>query len=183
MTNKKGADKEGERSRTHTWTLPTAFAEGTEPPIDVLHRMIAGEVPPPPISETMGFYLAEVEDGRAIFTSRPEEFHYNPFGSVHGGYYAAILDSALGIAILSTLPAGAGFTTLEFKVNLVRPMYADTGDVRAIGQVIHRGSRQATAEARLEGVDGKLYAHANTTCMIFESWGQRDPRNGGPQSA
>jgi uncharacterized protein (TIGR00369 family) len=172
------SDDGGERSRTHTWTLPRAFAEGGEPGIALLRRMIAGEIPHPPISHTLGFFLAEVAEGEAVFTSRPEEFHYNPFGSVHGGYYAAILDSALGCAIMSELPPGAGFTTLEFKVNLVRPMYADTGDVRAVGHVVHRGSRLATAEARLEGVDGKLYAHANTTCMVFESWGQRDPRNG-----
>lgn len=159
-----------EFSRTYSRTLPTAVPAGDAKPLDGLRQMIAGEVPPPPIVETLGFQLAEVEEGRAVFTSRPETFHYNPFGTAHGGYAAAILDSALGVAILSTLPAGAGFTTLEFKVNLVRPITDDTGDVPAIGTIIHRGRRQATAEARLEGLDGKLYAHANTTCMVFGSW-------------
>jgi uncharacterized protein (TIGR00369 family) len=132
-----------------------------------LRGIIAGTQPNPPISETLGFHLAEADPGRAVFTCVPEFRHYNPIGSVHGGLAATLLDSALGCAIFTTLKRGDGWTTLELKLNFVRAMTKDTGLVRAEGRVIHRGRTVATSEGDLKDASGKLYAHATTTCMIF----------------
>ena len=132
-----------------------------------LQAMIAGEQPNPPMSETVGFHLIEVERGRAVFEGLPEFRHYNPIGSVHGGFAATLLDSALGCAIFSTVAKGEGWTTLELKFNLVRPMTKDTGPVRAEGRVVHRGRTVATSEGDIKDKSGKIYAHATTTCMIF----------------
>lgn len=135
--------------------------------VDFLKAMIAGEFPQPPMCELLGFRLVEVNKGRAAFEGYPQFEHYNPFGAVHGGLAATMLDSALGCAVHSTLPAGDGFTTLELKVNLVRAIKKDTGLLRAEGRILHRGRTVATAEADLKDSAGKLYAHASTTCMIF----------------
>ena len=132
-----------------------------------LQAMIAGEQPNPPMSETVGFHLIEVERGRAVFEGLPEFRHYNPIGSVHGGFAATLLDSALGCAIFSTVAKGEGWTTLELKFNLVRPLTKDTGPVRAEGRVVHRGRTVATSEGDIKDKAGKIYAHATTTCMIF----------------
>jgi uncharacterized protein (TIGR00369 family) len=135
--------------------------------IGFLKAMIAGEIPQPPMCELLGFRLVEAENGRAVFEGHPDSHHYNPFGVVHGGLAATMLDSALGCAVHSTLPAGDGFTTLELKVNLVRAITKDTGLLRAEGRVLHRGRTVATGDADLKDAAGKLYAHASTTCMIF----------------
>jgi uncharacterized protein (TIGR00369 family) len=132
-----------------------------------LKAIIDGTLPQPPIAELIGFHLAEAENGRAVFEGLPEFRHYNPIGSVHGGIAATLLDSALGCAIFSTLHKGDTWTTLELKLNFVRPMTKDTGPVRAEGRVIHRGRTVATSEGDLKDRAGKLYAHATTTCMIF----------------
>ncbi len=132
-----------------------------------LRAMIAGSVPQPPMCELLGFRLIDVDNGRAAFEGSPGFQHYNPFGVVHGGLAATMLDSALGCAVHSTLPAGDGFTTLELKVNLVRAISKDTGLLRAEARVLHRGRTVATADADLKDSAGKLYAHASTTCMIF----------------
>jgi len=132
-----------------------------------LQAIIDGILPQPPIAELIGFHLAEAENGRAVFEGLPEFRHYNPIGSVHGGIAATLLDSALGCAIFSTLHKGDTWTTLELKLNFVRPMTKDTGPVRAEGRVIHRGRTVATSEGDLKDRAGKLYAHATTTCMIF----------------
>ena len=132
-----------------------------------LQAIIDGTLPQPPIAELIGFHLAEAENGRAVFEGLPEFRHYNPIGSVHGGIAATLLDSALGCAIFSTLHKGDTWTTLELKLNFVRPMTKDTGPVRAEGRVIHRGRTVATSEGDLKDAAGKLYAHATTTCMIF----------------
>jgi uncharacterized protein (TIGR00369 family) len=132
-----------------------------------LQAIIAGTVPNPPISGLLNFHLVEVENGRAVFEGIPEFRHYNPIGSVHGGIAATLLDSALGCAIFSTLHKGDTWTTLELKLNFVRPMTKDTGPVRAQGHIIHRGRTVATSEGDLKDGAGKLYAHATTTCMIF----------------
>jgi uncharacterized protein (TIGR00369 family) len=132
-----------------------------------LRGIIAGTHPHPPISETLGFHLTEVDSGRAVFTCVPDFHHYNPIGSVHGGLAATLLDSALGCAIFSTLKQGDTWTTLELKLNFVRAMSKDTGVVRAEGRIIHRGRMVATSEGDLRDAAGKLYAHATTTCMIF----------------
>jgi uncharacterized protein (TIGR00369 family) len=132
-----------------------------------LKAIIAGTVPNPPISELLNFHLTEVEHGRAAFEGVPEFRHYNPIGTVHGGFAATLLDSALGCAVFSTVVKGETWTTLELKFNLVRPLSEDTGPVRAEGRIIHRGRTVATAEGDLKDRAGKLYAHASTTCMIF----------------
>ena len=135
--------------------------------IALLRAMQAGELPAPPIMTLLDFALVEVEEGRAVFAGTPGERHYNPLGSVHGGYAATLLDSCMGCAVHSTLPAGTGYTTLEFKVNLVRPLTAETGEVRAEGRTLHVGKRSATAEGRLVDGAGRLLAHGTTTCLVF----------------
>ncbi|HEX5210935.1 MAG TPA: PaaI family thioesterase [Pseudolabrys sp.] len=136
-----------------------------------LIAMIAGRVPNPPISETLGFHLTEVEYGRAVFEGVPEFRHYNPIGTVHGGFAMTLLDSSLGCAVFSTLAKGDTWTTLELKVNMVRPLTKDTGLVRAEGRIIHRGRTIATSEGDIKDTAGKLYAHASTTTMIFPAKG------------
>ena len=132
-----------------------------------LKAIIDVTVANPPISELLDFHRTEVEQGRAVFEGLPEFYHYNPIGTVHGGFAATLLDSALGCAIISTIGKGDGWTTLELKFNLVRPLTKDTGPVRAEGRVVHRGRTVATSEGDLKDRAGKLYAHATTTCMIF----------------
>ena len=135
--------------------------------LQVMQKMLAGELPYPHIADTLDFAIVEVSVGRAVFQGAPQLKHYNPLGSVHGGWYATLLDSALGCAVHTTVPAGYGYTTAELGVNIVRAASAKTGPLRAIGQVIHSGRQLATAEARIVGPDGKLYAHATTTCLVF----------------
>jgi len=135
--------------------------------LDFLKAIIAGTLPQPPISETLGFHLIEAEEGRAAFEGLPEYRYYNPIGTVHGGYAATLLDSALGCAIFTTLKKGDAWTTLELKLNFVRPLTEDSGPVRAEARILHRGRTVATAEGDLKDRTGKLYAHATTTCMIF----------------
>ncbi len=135
--------------------------------LQVMQKMLAGELPYPHIADTLDFALVEVAAGRAVFQGAPQLKHYNPLGTVHGGWYATLLDSALGCAVHTTVPAGYGYTTAELGVNIVRAASAKTGPLRAIGQVIHSGRQLATAEARIVGPDGKLYAHATTTCLVF----------------
>jgi uncharacterized protein (TIGR00369 family) len=139
--------------------------------ITFLRGLISGEFPAPPITQTLGFTLSEVEPGRAVFSGEPQERHYNPIGTVHGGFAMTLLDSALACAIHSTLAKGETYTTLEIKVNLVRPLTKDTGLVRAEGRVLHRGRTLGTSEGDIKDTDGKLYAHATTTCMIFPAKG------------
>lgn len=133
-----------------------------------MQAMLEGLAPPPPISETLDFLLISVADGEAIFQGRPQFKHYNPLGSVHGGWFATLLDSALGCSVHTTLPVGRAYTTLEFKVNLVRALTDKVPLVRAVGRVVHRGRQVTTSEAQLVGHDGKLYAHASTTCLLFD---------------
>jgi uncharacterized protein (TIGR00369 family) len=136
--------------------------------LGILQAMLRGEIPYPHIAETLDFALIEVEAGRAVFQGTPQLKHYNPMGMVHGGWYATLLDSALGCAVQSTLPAGRSYTTVELGINLVRAASQETGPLRAIASTIHTGRQLATAEARLLGSDGKIYAHATTTCLVFE---------------
>jgi uncharacterized protein (TIGR00369 family) len=135
--------------------------------LDALRAMMAGELPPPPIAQTLGFDLIEVERGRATFTAEPAEFHYNPIGVVHGGLALTLLDSAMGCAVQSLLDAGVAYTTLEVKANFVRPLTTDTGLVRCTGTVVHAGRTVATAEGRIEDADGRLYAHGTSTLLII----------------
>lgn len=139
--------------------------------LDFLKAIIAGTLPQAPLCEVLGFHLIEADDGRAVFEGTPEFRHYNPIGTVHGGFAASLLDSALGCAIFSTVRKGDTWTTLEMKFNLVRPLTEDTGPVRAEGRIVHRGRTVATSEGDLKDRMGKLYAHATTTCMIFPAKG------------
>ena len=157
------------RTRTIEWDDPMIGARrGMEMSgIEYMRAIAGGEIPRPPIAWSLDFTLAEVEEGRAVFTLTPSEFHYNPIGVVHGGVAATLLDSAMGCAVHSLLPAGTGYTTLELKVNLLRAMTRDTGPVRAEATVLHAGSRTALAEAKLVDERGRLLAHATSTCLIL----------------
>jgi uncharacterized protein (TIGR00369 family) len=135
--------------------------------MDFLQRIWDGELPSVPIGETMDFIPVEGEPGRIVFQGTPGKQHYNPLGSVHGGYFCTLLDSAVGCAVHSVLPQGVGYTTLELKVNLIRALTTKTGPVRAEGKVIQVGNRVGIAEGRIVDVDGKIYAHATTTCLVF----------------
>jgi uncharacterized protein (TIGR00369 family) len=135
--------------------------------LSFLRALIDGNLPAPPIAKTLGFRLVAVEQGYALFEGQPRFEYYNPLGTVHGGYAATLLDSALGCAIHTTMAKGEGYTTLELKINLVRPITSEVGLLSAEGRVIHRGRSVATSEAQLKDRAGKLYAHATTTCMIF----------------
>jgi uncharacterized protein (TIGR00369 family) len=134
---------------------------------EFLARIQNGELPSAPIAHTLDFVLVESEPGRAVFQGTPGKQHYNPIGSVHGGYFCTLLDSAVGCAVQTMLPKGTGYTTLELKVNLIRALTDKSGPVRAEGKVLQVGNRVGIAEGRLYDVDGKLYAHATTTCLVF----------------
>jgi len=135
--------------------------------MDFLQRILDGELPSPPIGATLDFVPIEGEPGRIVFQGTPGRQHYNPLGSVHGGYFCTLLDSAVGCAVHSMLPQGMGYTTLELKVNLIRALTGQSGPVRAEGKVIQVGKSVGIAEGRIFDADGKLYAHATTTCLIF----------------
>jgi uncharacterized protein (TIGR00369 family) len=136
--------------------------------LDLLQAMLRGELPYAPIARTLDFQLVEVEAGRAVFQGAPGPAHLNPLGTLHGGWYATLLDSALGCAVHTMMPPGRGYTTAELHVNLVKGIGPKVQRVRAEGRVLHCGRQLATAEARLVGPDGTLYAHATTTCLVFE---------------
>jgi len=135
--------------------------------LDFVQRIADGRFPAPPIAELLGFEPKEVEKGRAVFVSTPDSRLYNPIGSVHGGYAATLLDSCMACAVHSMLKAGQGYTTIELKVNFVRPLSADIGEIRAEGKAIHVGTQIASAEGRLIDARGRLLAHATTTCLVF----------------
>jgi len=134
----------------------------------LFQAMLRGELPVAHIARTLDFLLIGAERGKAVFQGTPREAHLNPMGTVHGGWFATLLDSALGCAVHSALPQGKAYTTLELKVNMIRALTPRVQRVRAEGQVIHVGGQTATADARLVGPDGKLYAHASTTCLVFD---------------
>ncbi|MDX3072706.1 PaaI family thioesterase [Streptomyces sp. NPDC088354] len=157
------------RSRTFEWKDPSvsAAAVGQRSGLDFLHDIVAGRLPAPPIAATLGFTLEQVEFGGAVFTMEPGEEHYNPIGSVHGGVYATLLDSAAGCAVQSVLPAGMGYTSLDLSLKFLRPMNVDTGKVRAVGSVLNQGRRTALAQAELFDAQDRLLAHATSSCMLF----------------
>ncbi|HWE19778.1 MAG TPA: PaaI family thioesterase [Hyphomicrobiaceae bacterium] len=136
--------------------------------LDFLQRLVEGTVPPPPVAATLGFRLAEVAPGYALFTMTPEFRHYNPIGSVHGGVACTLLDSCMSCAVQTHLARGQGYTTLELKVNLVRPITDATGPIRAEGRTLHVGRRSGTAEGKILDAKGTLLAHGTATCLIFE---------------
>jgi len=159
-----------DRTRLITWEDPTISvnAAQTMSGFDILKAIAAGSLPPPPIAILMNMDLAEVEEGRVIFTVDPAEYHYNPVGAVHGGLAATLVDSAMTCAIYSVAPIGMNYTTIELHVNYIRPITVDTGHIRCIGEVIHLGRRVATAEAKILDTSDKLYAHATTTCLAVQ---------------
>src|SRR5437764_10877664 len=157
------------RTRVITWEDPTAAVQKgkTISGIEYLKALQTGELPPPPIAVLMDMWITEVSEGRVVFAAEPAEYHYNPLGTVHGGFTATLLDSALGCVVQSMLPAGTGYTTVELKVNYLRPITTKTGMVYCEGKIIYVGGRIATAEGRLTDAEGKLYAHGKTTCLIL----------------
>jgi len=130
--------------------------------------MLRGDIPYAAIAKTLDFTVIEISEGRAVFQGTPGPAHLNPLGTIHGGWYATLLDSALGCAVHTMMPVGRGYTTAELGVNLVRAIGPKVTRVRAEGKVIHCGRQLATAEGRIVGPDGTLYAHATTTCLVFE---------------
>ncbi|MCX6463416.1 MAG: PaaI family thioesterase [Pseudonocardiales bacterium] len=157
------------RERTHAWGDPraTAAAARESDGLTFLRRMAAGEFPAAPIAGTLGFTILEAEHGRVVFGLEPDEFHFNPIGSVHGGVFATLLDSAAGCAVHSTLPAGTAYTSLDLSVKFLRGLGVDSGPVRCEGLVVHLGGRTALAEARLTDGAGRLCAHATSSCLLF----------------
>jgi uncharacterized protein (TIGR00369 family) len=158
-----------DRTRTISWTDPVENASRLAglTGLEAMQAIVDGTIPAPPIALTLGFRVVEVEEGRAVFRCQPAEFHYNPIGAVHGGLAATLLDSAMGCAVQTTLPAGVAYTTAELSTNFVRPIGRDAGTLRAEGTVLYRGRRQATAEGKLIAEDtGKLVAHGTTTCLV-----------------
>jgi uncharacterized protein (TIGR00369 family) len=156
--------------RTYEYVPPfTNFADVAHlDGLELIKRLLAGELPAPPITATLGFSLVEVERGRAVFEGTTAEWQYNPLGTVHGGWSATLLDSALGCAVHSTLAPGETYTTLDLQVRFLRPVLATSGRVRGEATVVHRGKRIATAEARLVGEDGALFATATASCIVLD---------------
>ncbi|HEY8466861.1 MAG TPA: PaaI family thioesterase [Solirubrobacterales bacterium] len=164
---------EATRTRTLTWQDPLASAAQAagKSGLEYMRAIAAGEIPPPPIAVTLRMAPVEVEEGRVAFAGTPGEEHFNPIGTVHGGYVATLLDSAMGCAVHTTLPAGVGYTTLTLEVKFVRAIGLEVGRLDCAAEVVHAGRRQATAEGRVTGPDGRLYAHGTTTCMILRPEG------------
>jgi uncharacterized protein (TIGR00369 family) len=161
---------DAERTRTFGWQDPSlSVAAGAEHSgIELLRAIVAGELPPPPIAGLLAMSLDEVQEGRAVFSLVPAEWMYNPIGSVHGGIAATILDSCMGCAVHSLLPAGVGYTTSDLQIRYARGMTVQTGRVLAEGTVVHAGRRLATAEGRLTvAATGKLIAHATIGCIVL----------------
>ncbi len=163
------ARAEAARTRTISWEDPVEGARrGLElSGLDYLGAMMAGELPAPPIMATLGFDLVEVGEGRAVFACDPGEHHMNPIGSVHGGLAATLLDSATGVAVHTTLPAGVAYTTLDLHVTFVRAILPGTGRITAHGEVLHTGRRVATAHGRVVDEAGRLLAHATAHSLIL----------------
>ncbi|MFJ8534232.1 PaaI family thioesterase [Streptomyces sp. NPDC093591] len=157
------------RTRTYQWEDPAMLAEaaGRMAGIDFLRELQAGRLPGPPINYAIDFRLDEVEPGRAVFSLTPGEEHYNPIGSVHGGIFATLLDSAAGCAVQTTLPQGMAYTSLDLTVKFLRRITVETGTVRAVGTVVNKGRQTALAQAQLVDAKDRLLAHATSSCLLF----------------
>lgn len=158
-----------ERTRTYGWDDPFALRDRMAglSGLELMQRMAAGELPPPPIAQTLGFRLVEAARGRTVFECEPAEFHYNPIGIVHAGLATTLMDSAMGLAFVTTLDDPVSWTTLELKANFTRALTVDTGVVRCTGSVVHPGRRVATTEARVEDSSGRLCAHGTSTILVL----------------
>jgi uncharacterized protein (TIGR00369 family) len=159
------------RTRTYSWQDPFALRDALaeRSGLELMKMMAAGELPPPPIAETLGFRLVEAERGHAVFECEPAEYHYNPIGVVHAGLAMTLMDSAMGLAFVTTLDEPVAWTTLEVKSNFTRALTADTGLVRCTGGIVHPGRRVATTEARVEDAAGRLYAHGTSTILVLSA--------------
>jgi uncharacterized protein (TIGR00369 family) len=159
------------RTRTYSWASPAEHADllATTGGLELLRRMAAGELPPPPVMSLIDLTGMEVEEGSVTFRLLPREFHYNPLGTMHGGVISTLLDSAAACSLHSTLPAGVGYTSLDLNVKFLRPVTLDSGQLACTGGVLQRGRRTALTEARLTDAAGRLVAHATSSCMIFEA--------------
>jgi uncharacterized protein (TIGR00369 family) len=158
-----------DRTRTYSWDDPFALRDAMagRSGLELMQEMASGEISPPPIAKTLGFRLVEAERGKAVFECEPAEFHYNPIGIVHAGLAMTLMDSAMGLAFVTTLDEPVAWTTLEVKCNFTRALTADMGTVCCTGSVIHPGRRVATTEARIEDAEGRLCAHATSTILVL----------------
>ena len=158
-----------ERTRTYTWEDPFALRDALagHSGLELMQLMAAGELPPPPIAETLGFRLVEAERGRAVFECKPAEYHYNPIGIVHAGLAMTLMDSAMGLAFVTTQDGPTPWTTLEVKSNFTRALTKDSGLVRCTGTIVHPGRRVTTTEARVEDAQGRLCAHGTSTILVL----------------
>ena len=170
MTTAKDADQPGtqQRQRTFSWADPAAIAaagaglSGAE----FFAAFTEGRIPPPPVMQALDFDGASFGEGRAAFRLTPREFHYSPLGTVHGGVFATLLDSACACAVHTMLPAGDFYTSLDLSVKFLRPVRVDTGPITAEGTVVHLGRRTALAEGRITDAAGKVYAIATSSCLV-----------------
>jgi uncharacterized protein (TIGR00369 family) len=162
-----------ERSRTYSWSDPAEHAGliGKRTGLELLQAMAAGELPAPPVMHLIDMAGMEVEEGSVTVFLMPQEFHYNPLGTVHGGVLSTLLDTAAACSVHSTLPAGVGYTSQDLNVKFLRPVTVDSGRITCRGTVLQRGRRTALAEARMTDERGRLVAHATSSCLIFEGPG------------
>ena len=159
-----------ERSRTYSWTDPAEYAAliGSRSGLELLRAMSSGELPAPPVMHLIDMAGLEVEEGSVTVHLDPQEFHYNPLGTVHGGVLSTLLDTAAACSVHSTLPAGVGYTSLDLTVKFLRPVTVASGRITTRGAVLQRGRRTALAEARMTDAAGRLVAHATSTCLMFD---------------
>jgi len=169
------APGDGVRTRTITWTDPARarFRLRGEDGLTQLRAIMRGDAAPPPAAALLGMEITEAERGRVLFSLVADEIHENPMGTMHGGIIATLVDSAMGCAVASMLDAGVGYTTLELKINYVRPIVRTTGRLHAEGRVVHFGGRVATTDARVVDDAGTLYAHATSTCLVIRPGARR----------
>ena len=162
-----------ERSRTYSWSDPAEHAGliGRRTGLELLRAMAAGELPPPPVMHLIDMAGMDVEEGSVTVYLVPQEFHYNPLGSVHGGVLSTLLDTAAACSVHTTLPAGVGYTSQDLNVKFLRPVTVASGRITCRGTVLQRGRRTALAEARMTDEQGRLIAHATSSCLIFEAPG------------
>jgi uncharacterized protein (TIGR00369 family) len=156
----------GTVTRLYAYPRPVPAPRGQSTGLEVLRNVIARKHPAPPMTLTLDYTLVEVEEGRAVFEGKPAEWQYSPAGTVHGGWMATLLESAMGAAVQSSLPAGFGFTTIDIQIRYVRPLGIEVPLVRAEGHALHVGKRIASADGRLVDPEGKLYATATTSCIV-----------------
>jgi uncharacterized protein (TIGR00369 family) len=162
-----------ERSRTYSWTDPAEHAAmmGSRSGLELLRAMASGELPAPPVMHLIDMAGLEVEEGSVTVHLDPQEFHYNPLGTVHGGVLSTLLDTAAACSVHTTLPAGVGYTSLDLTVKFLRPVTVASGRITTRGAVLQRGRRTALAEARMTDAAGRLVAHATSSCLIFDAPG------------